>query len=83
VSDQLGVLDAVTLASFVLAWQNLIENREQSAHNDVSAANDRQAAYLLDKVGERLDRIEAKLDALERSTDGSGRGFREVEQPVG
>ena len=36
--------------SVLLGLQNLQENREQSAHNDVESANDKQAAYLLEQI---------------------------------
>lgn len=38
-----------------LAMLNLQENREQSAHNDVSAANDKQAQYLLSELTKKFD----------------------------
>ena len=42
----------------------------QNAQNDVGAANDKQASYLLPEIGKRLDRqdrtLEAILDKLER-----------------
>lgn len=46
----LSFLDFVQLYSLYLAELNLQENREQSAHNDVAAANDRQAAYMLGEL---------------------------------
>ena len=42
----------------------------QSEQNDVGAANDKQASYLLSEIGKRLDRqdrtLEAILEKLER-----------------
>lgn len=70
---QFDVLDIISIASFLLGYENLIENRSQSAQNDVNAANDKQASYLLSEIGKRLDkqdetldRIVEKLDQLER-----------------
>lgn len=48
-------LDALGLFSVFLAMLNLQENREQSAHNDVSAANDKQAQYLLTALYQKFD----------------------------
>lgn len=48
-------IDALGLFSLYLAMLNLQENREQSAHNDVSAANDKQAQYLLTELGRKFD----------------------------
>lgn len=42
--------DALNALSFLLGYLNLTENREQSRHNDVQAANDKQAAYLLHEL---------------------------------
>lgn len=43
-------IDLLAIISILLGYENLIENREQSAHNDVSAANDKQAQYLLNQL---------------------------------
>lgn len=52
---QFDALDIVSLLSFLLGYENLIENRQQSAHNDVSAANDAQAQFLLEELGQKFD----------------------------
>lgn len=43
-----------TLALFI-GLQNLMENRQQSAQNDVQAANDKQAEYLLAEIKKLTD----------------------------
>lgn len=48
-------IDTLGLFSLYLAMLNLQENREQSAHNDVSAANDKQAQYLLTEIYKKFD----------------------------
>ena len=48
-------LDILTVASFLFGYENLIENRQQSAQNDVSAANDKQAKYLLEELGRKFN----------------------------
>lgn len=48
-------LDLLSLLSVLLGYQNLVENRQQSAHNDVSAANDKQAKTLLEELNKRFD----------------------------
>lgn len=62
--------DVLGVASFMLGLENLQENRQQSAQNDVNAANDKQASYLLSEIGKRLDRqdrtLESILEKLER-----------------
>ena len=67
---QFDALDMLGVASFLLGVENLMENRQQSAQNDVGAANDKQASYLLSEIGKRLDRqdrtLEAILDKLEQ-----------------
>jgi hypothetical protein len=74
-NGQLDAMDVLSIASFLIGYENLIENREQSRENDVSAANDKQAKYLLDEIGKRLDKQDEALDRLaemlaERRTDG-------------
>ena len=61
---QFNFLDALNVASFLLELQNLEENRAQSAQNDVGAANDKQASYLLSEIGKRLDRQDRTLEAI-------------------
>lgn len=48
-------LDALGLFSIYLAILNLQENREQSAHNDVASANDKQAQYLLSEIDRKFE----------------------------
>lgn len=75
---QFDALDMLGVASFLLGVENLMENRQQSAQNDVGAANDKQASYLLSEIGKRLDgqdrTLEAilnKLEQLERRLDNA------------
>ena len=77
-NGQFDAIDALGIASFLLGWENLMENRQQSAQNDVGAANDKQASYLLAEIGKRLDSqdrtLEAimnKLEQLERRLDNA------------
>ena len=62
-----GELDILQLVSIALGMQNLQENREQSAHNDVQSANDKQAQYLLEEIRRLFaeqNRILAKQNVL-------------------
>lgn len=61
---QFDALDMLGVASFLLGLENLYENREQSAQNDVSAANDKQASFLLSEIGKRLDKQDKALDRI-------------------
>lgn len=61
---QFDVLDAISVASFLLGYTNLMENRAQSAQNDVGAANDKQASYLLEEIGKRLDKQDETLERI-------------------
>lgn len=47
--------DALAVISILLGLENLEENRQQSAHNDVESANTRQATYLLAELGRKFD----------------------------
>lgn len=48
-------LDFVSLLSLFLGYENLIENRQQSKQNDVQAANDKQAAYMLAELDRKFE----------------------------
>ena len=52
---EFGWIDALSVASFLLGYENLVENREQSKQNDVQSANDKQAKYLLEELGRKFD----------------------------
>ena len=61
-SNQLEFADFLGLVSLYLGVRNLTENEQQSdaqlkilRQNDVGAANDRQAAYLLEELGRKFD----------------------------
>lgn len=48
-------LNLLNVYSVYLALENLYENRQQSEHNDVQAANDKQAAFLLEELNKKFD----------------------------
>lgn len=54
----------ISVASLLLGIENLMENRQQSAQNDVGVANDKQASYLLEEIGKRLDKQDRTLEAI-------------------
>lgn len=58
---QFDALDMISVLSFLLGYENLLENRQQSAHNDVSAANDKQAQFLLEELGRKFEEQNAML----------------------
>lgn len=66
-------IDILAVASVLLGMQNLQENRQQSAHNDVQLANDKQAEYLLSEINRRFDEqnkmLEELVKTIERKND--------------
>lgn len=74
--DGIAFGDFVGVLSLLLGYENLLENREQSKQNNVSAANDAQAKYLLQELGRKFDEqnnmlgdIIGRLEALESERD--------------
>ena len=70
-NDNVNGNDIINALSLLLAVANLDENREQSAHNDVQTANDKQAEYLLREINTRFEQqnemlleIMARLELL-------------------
>ena len=65
-----NVMDLLQVFSLVIGYINLIENREQSADNDVNKANDKQANYLLGNLQQSFDNqnkmLEEILDRLQK-----------------
>lgn len=59
-SDMAGNL--LDLISILVGLENLMENRQQSAENDVNSANQRQAKQILDDLHEQFDKQNAMLE---------------------
>lgn len=57
-------MNAVDLAALLIGIMNLLENRAQTEQNDVNAANEREARYLLDELGKRLDAQDAMIKEI-------------------
>lgn len=57
-------MNAVDVVALLIGIMNLLENRQQSAQNDVNAANEREARYLLDELGKRLDTQDAMIKEI-------------------
>ena len=47
--------DLLNIISIILGYENLMENRQQSADNDVNSANQRQAKQILDDLHSQFD----------------------------
>lgn len=65
-------MDVISILSLALGYENLLENRQQSAQNDVGAANDAQAKFMLEEINRRFEdqnkvlaEIQRRLQSLE------------------
>ena len=54
----------LNVLSIILALQNLQENREQSAHNDVQIANDNQAKLILTEINGKFAEQNKMLEEI-------------------
>lgn len=61
---KLSVIDIISIMSFIIAIQNLSENREQSAHNDVQAANIKQEQHLLHEIKNMFEEQNEMLNEI-------------------
>lgn len=68
-------IDFLQLFSIFLGYQNLIENREQSAHNDVEKANQQQAEFLLNKIVEQFNQQNKLLYEILEKLGGVNNGY--------
>lgn len=59
-SDMSGNL--LDLISILVGLENLMENRQQSAENDVNSANQKQAREILDDLHKQFDKQNAMLE---------------------
>lgn len=67
-------IDFLQWFSIYLGYQNLIENREQSAHNDVEKANQEQAEFLLNKLSEQFEEQNKILNKILEKLGGVNNG---------
>ena len=63
-NNTLKSLDILSIASFLLLYENLMENREQSRQNNVQSANDKQAKYLLEEIQRQFDEQNKKINRI-------------------
>lgn len=63
-NQQLSVIDILSVMSFVIAIQNLDENRQQSAHNDIQAANAKQEQHLLQEIKKMFEEQNKMLNEI-------------------
>ena len=57
-------MDAVNILSLMIGLQNLQENREQSAQNNIHAENDAQAKYLLSELTKQFEEQNKLLNKI-------------------
>lgn len=57
-------LDLVNILSLIIGVQNLQENREQSALNNVHIENDKQAKYLLSELSKQFEEQNKLLNKI-------------------
>lgn len=65
-NQQLSAIDILSVLSFIIAIQNLDENRQQSAHNDVQAANAKQEQHLLQEIKKMFEEQNQMLEDQNR-----------------
>lgn len=63
------LLAAAQIISLYLGYENLIENRAQSAANDVNEANNKQAELLLREINSRFSEQNQILADISRKLD--------------
>lgn len=54
--DNNGEIDFLSLVGIILGYSNLIENRQQSAHNDIEKHNQAQEKHILDDIHKQFER---------------------------
>lgn len=63
-NNQFGVFDLVSILSYIIAIENLYENRQQSAQNDVQAANAKQEQHLLKEIKRMFEEQNQMLEEI-------------------
>ena len=68
-NDKNELINLIDILSFMVGLENMKENRLQSAQNDVQAANDRQAEYLLNEINRRFYEQNEMLRSMQKELD--------------
>lgn len=63
-SNSEDFFDLIDIISVLIGLQNLQENREQSAHNDVQSANAIQAKFLLNELTKQFEKQNEMLKEI-------------------
>lgn len=63
-SNSEDFFDLINIISVLIGLQNLQENREQSAHNDVQSANASQAKFLLNELTKQFEKQNEMLKEI-------------------
>ena len=61
--------DLLNLLSLMVSLQNLRENEQQSAYNDVHKANDKQAQFLLQEINRQFQEQNQMLTEIKEKLD--------------
>lgn len=59
-NDNFGIL--LDIISILLGYENLMENRQQSAENNINKSNQEQAKQILDDLHEQFNEQNAMLE---------------------
>ena len=51
-----GEVDLLSIIGIILGYSNLIENRQQSAHNDIEKHNQEQEKHILDDLHREFEK---------------------------
>lgn len=77
-NQQFGMIDLLSVLSFIIAVQNLDENRQQSAHNDVQAANTKQEQHLLRAIKDMFEEQNQMLRDQNRVLEQQNQMLNEI-----
>lgn len=62
--NEFRAVDLLQIVSLMLGYENLMENRQQSADNNVQAANDKQAKFILDEINRKFEEQNKLLEDI-------------------
>lgn len=70
-NKQFEIMDLLSIYSVMLGYQNLMENRQQSAHNNVQDANNKQAKTMLEEIRALFDEQNKMLKQIIKKVGAS------------
>lgn len=64
-NEPLDFLDVLSILSFCISVENLSQNQQQTASDDLDYSNEKQANYILEELSRKFEEQNKRLERIE------------------